>query len=53
MTACTEQHLAAPSNGLAREGQKGMHKEGHSMTACTAPPCNSDGRTGMHKEGTA
>jgi hypothetical protein len=28
MTACTEQHQAAPSNGLAREGQKGMHKEG-------------------------
>jgi hypothetical protein len=30
MTACTEQHMAAPPNGLAREGQKGMPKEGTS-----------------------
>jgi hypothetical protein len=28
MTACTERHLAAPNNGLAGEGQKGMPKEG-------------------------
>jgi hypothetical protein len=28
MTACTERHPAAPSNGLAGEGQKGMPKEG-------------------------
>jgi hypothetical protein len=28
MTACTEQHSGPPSNDLAREGQKGMHKEG-------------------------
>ena len=28
MTACTEQHYAAHSNGPAREGQKGMPKEG-------------------------
>ena len=27
MTACTERRLAAPNNGLAREGQKGMAKE--------------------------
>jgi hypothetical protein len=27
MTACTEQHRAAPPNCLAREGQKAMHKE--------------------------
>jgi hypothetical protein len=26
MTACTEQHTLAADNGLAREGQKGMHK---------------------------
>ena len=26
MTACTEQHMPAADNGLAREGQKGMHK---------------------------
>ena len=26
MTACTERHPAAPHNGLAREGQKGMSK---------------------------
>lgn len=26
MTACTERHLAAPADGLAREGQKGMTK---------------------------
>jgi hypothetical protein len=28
MTACTEQHPAAPNNGIAGEGQKGMPKEG-------------------------
>jgi hypothetical protein len=28
MTACTEQHSAKLPNGLAREGQKGMLKEG-------------------------
>ena len=28
MTACTEPHPAAPNNGLAGEGQKGMPKEG-------------------------
>jgi hypothetical protein len=27
MTACTEQHTPAADNGIAREGQKGMHKE--------------------------
>jgi hypothetical protein len=27
MTACTERHPAAPADGLAREGQKGMTKE--------------------------
>jgi len=27
MTACTERHVAAPNNGHAREGQKGMAKE--------------------------
>jgi len=27
MTACTERHLAAPNNGRAREGQKGMSRE--------------------------
>jgi hypothetical protein len=27
MTACTEPHLPAPGNGVAREGQKGMTKE--------------------------
>jgi hypothetical protein len=26
MTACTERHPAAPRNGLAGEGQKGMPK---------------------------
>ena len=26
MTACTERRLAAPNNGRAREGQKGMAK---------------------------
>ena len=26
MTACTERHPAAPHNGLAGEGQKGMPK---------------------------
>jgi hypothetical protein len=28
MTACTERQLAAPYEGLAGEGQKGMPKEG-------------------------
>jgi hypothetical protein len=28
MTACTERHPAAPSDGLAGEGQKGIPKEG-------------------------
>jgi hypothetical protein len=28
MTACTERHPAAPDNGLAGEGQKGIPKEG-------------------------
>ena len=27
MTDCTEQQHAAPGNGIAREGQEGMHKE--------------------------
>jgi hypothetical protein len=27
MTACTERHSAAPDNGVAGEGQKGMPKE--------------------------
>ena len=27
MTACTERQPAAPNNGLAGEGQKGMTKE--------------------------
>jgi hypothetical protein len=27
MTACTERHPAAPDDGLAGEGQKGMPKE--------------------------
>jgi hypothetical protein len=27
MTACTEGHCAAPDNGIAREGPKGMPKE--------------------------
>jgi len=27
MTACTERHTAAPDDGLAGEGQKGMLKE--------------------------
>jgi hypothetical protein len=27
MTACTERHPAAPNNGIAAEGQKGMSKE--------------------------
>jgi len=30
MTACTERHPAAPENGLAGEGQKGMAKEAQS-----------------------
>jgi len=27
MTACTERHPAAPNNGIAGEGQKGLPKE--------------------------
>jgi hypothetical protein len=27
MTDCTERHTAAPHNGIAGEGQKGMPKE--------------------------
>jgi hypothetical protein len=27
MTACTERHPAAPNDGIAGEGQKGMPKE--------------------------
>jgi hypothetical protein len=27
MTDCTERHSAAPADGLAGEGQKGMSKE--------------------------
>jgi hypothetical protein len=34
MSACTERHPAAPSYGLAREGQKRMPGR-HSMSACT------------------
>jgi hypothetical protein len=30
MTACTEQHPAGADNGIAGEGQKGMHKEAQS-----------------------
>jgi hypothetical protein len=30
MTACTERHPAAPDDGLAGEGQKGMTKEARS-----------------------
>jgi hypothetical protein len=30
MTACTERHPAAPADGLAGEGQKGMPKEAQS-----------------------
>jgi hypothetical protein len=29
MTACTERHPAGADNGIAGEGQKGMHKEAH------------------------
>jgi hypothetical protein len=29
MTDCTERHPAAPKNGAAGEGQKGMTKEAH------------------------
>jgi len=27
MTDCTEPHMAAPDNGIAAEGQKGMTRE--------------------------
>jgi hypothetical protein len=30
MTDCTERHHAAPDNGIAGEGQKGMTKEAQS-----------------------
>ena len=30
MTDCTERHPAAPDNGIAGEGQKGMTKEAQS-----------------------
>ena len=30
MTACTERHTAAPNDGIAGEGQKGMPKEAQS-----------------------
>ena len=30
MTACTERNSAAPANGVAGEGQKGMPKEAQS-----------------------
>jgi hypothetical protein len=30
MTACTERHPAAPADGAAGEGQKGMPKEAQS-----------------------
>jgi hypothetical protein len=30
MTACTERHPAAPNNGTAGEGQKGIPKEAQS-----------------------
>jgi hypothetical protein len=29
MTACTERHPAAPNDGIAGEGQKGMSKVGN------------------------
>jgi hypothetical protein len=28
MTACTERHPAAPADGVAGEGRKGMHEGG-------------------------
>jgi hypothetical protein len=59
MTACTERHAAAHADGLASEGQKGMHGR-HSMTACTerhaaahADGLASEGQKGMHMAGTA
>jgi hypothetical protein len=30
MTACTERHPAGANDGIAGEGQKGMHKEAQS-----------------------
>jgi hypothetical protein len=50
MTACTERQPAAPDNGLAGEGQKGMPGL-HSMTACTER--QPEGRKGMPEEGMA
>jgi hypothetical protein len=59
MTACTERHPAAPADGLAGEGQKGMPIR-LSMTACTerhsaasADGFAGEGQKGMPKEGTA
>jgi hypothetical protein len=40
MTACTERHLAAPADGSAGEGQKGMQSAG-------------EGQMGMQRESTA
>jgi hypothetical protein len=52
MTACTERHPAAPSDGLAGEGQKGMPSE-LCMTACTErhPAAPSDGLAGEGQKG--
>jgi hypothetical protein len=55
MTACTERHTAAPHNGLAGEGQKGMPRR-HSMTACTerhTAALAGEGLKDMPREGTA
>ncbi|RSM61882.1 hypothetical protein DMB66_23770 [Actinoplanes sp. ATCC 53533] len=59
MTACTERHLAAPNDGLAGEGQKGMPSP-RRMTACTErhlPAPNDglagEGQKGMPREGAA
>jgi hypothetical protein len=60
MTDCTEQQLPGARNGIAREGQKGMPKGGHSMTDCTEqqlPGARNgiarEGQKGMPKEDTA
>jgi hypothetical protein len=47
MTACTERHPAAPVDGVAGEGQKGM-PVWLSMTACTErhPAAPVDGVAG-------
>jgi hypothetical protein len=59
MTACTERHPAAPSNGVSGEGQKGMPRL-LGMTACTerhpAAPSNGvsgEGQKGMSQGSTA